>query len=56
MSSQPGSLAEPDRPAILVGERTKDGIFVNPRDQEMELFENGDQVVIIAFERPERLV
>lgn len=47
---------DPNNPAILVGARTKDGIFVNPRDQEMGTFESGDQVVIIAFERPERLV
>lgn len=47
---------DPENPAILVGARTKDGIFVNPRDQEMGVFESGDQVVIIAFERPEKLV
>ena len=47
---------DPANPAILVGARTKNGIFVNPRNQEIGTFEPDDQIVVIAFERPERLV
>lgn len=46
----------PENPSILIGARTKDGIFVNPRSLEMGPFESTDQVIIIAFERPDVLV
>ena len=47
---------DPANPSILIGARTKDGILVNPRGHEMSTFEADDQVIVIAFERPDRLV
>lgn len=47
---------DPANPSILIGASTKDGILVNPRGHEMSVFEKDDRVIIIAFERPEKLV
>jgi voltage-gated potassium channel len=47
---------DPANPSILIGVRTKDGIFVNPRGHEMTAFAKDDEVIIIAFEKPERLI
>ena len=44
-----------DNPAILIGARTKNGILVNPRRAAMDLFVAGDQIIVVALERPERL-
>ena len=43
-------------PAILIGVKTKDGIFVNPRSKQVKPLAEGDQAIVIAFERPEPLI
>ncbi len=47
---------DPENPSILIGVSRKEGVLVNPRDEEMAAFERDDRVIIIAFERPEKLV
>ena len=43
-------------PAILIGAVTTDGILVNPREGKLHTFSDGDQAVVISYERPESLL
>ena len=43
-------------PVILIGAKTRNGIFVNPLPRQMSAFEPGDQVIVVALERPDSLV
>lgn len=45
-----------ENPAILIGAITKDGILINPHPGQMATFVQDDQLIVIAFERPDRLV
>lgn len=45
-----------DNPAILIGAITKDGILINPHPGKLGPFTSDDQLIVIAFERPDRLV
>ncbi len=43
-------------PAILIGAAKGSQLVINPRPGQLAPFQRGDQAVVIAFERPERLV
>lgn len=54
-----GELAEvmarerdPRNPVILVGVKTGDKIFVNPKKKDFETFSEKDEIVVISFEDP----
>ncbi len=46
----------PDNPAILIGVIAHDRIMINPHPTETQSFDKDDQLIVIAFERPDRLV
>jgi len=43
-------------PAILIGAKTSQGVAVNPRPGNVAPFAEGDEVIVIAFERPDPLL
>ena len=43
-------------PIILLGAVTGNGILVNPRPGEMTTFTTGDKVIVVALERPDKLL
>lgn len=45
-----------DNPAILIGAVTQDGILVNPKQQDLGEFHPDDSVIVVALERPDRLL
>jgi len=47
---------DPRNPAILAGVATRGGIVMNPPPGAIEPFQDGDRVVVIALEKPDRLV
>ena len=43
-------------PAILIGAKTQQGVLVNPRAAALAPFAEGDEAIVIAFERPDPLL
>lgn len=47
---------EPQNPIIPIGVKTKDQVLLNPKPSNFQSFQEGDRVIVIAYERPARLV
>jgi len=45
-----------DNPAILIGVISRGKIFINPRPHVLMPLTEDDQLIVIAFERPDQLV
>ena len=46
----------PDNPAIPIGVINREGILINPPAGKVACFAKDDQVIVIAFERPDHLI
>jgi voltage-gated potassium channel len=47
---------DPKNPSILIGVKSGSDIFLNPKLAKFSKFQEGDKVIVIAFERPNKLV
>ncbi|MBS3819767.1 NAD-binding protein [bacterium] len=47
---------DPQNPIIPIGVKTEDRVLLNPKPSNFERFQEGDQVIVIAYEKPTRLV
>ncbi len=45
-----------ENPLVLIGVKTNEMIYVNPRSHEFDSFKRGDEAIVIAFERPRSLI
>jgi len=43
-------------PIILIGVKSDERVFLNPKPSEFEKFKKGDKAIIISFERPHKLI
>lgn len=43
-------------PIILIGVKSDERVFLNPKPSEFKNFKRGDKAIIISFERPHKLI
>lgn len=50
------SNRDKNNPVILIGVKSGSQVLLNPKPSDFDSFNEGDEVVVIAFERPQKLV
>ena len=50
------SSRDTSNPVIPIGVKSEDKVLLNPKSSDFEIFKHGDEVIVIAFEHPHKLV